>query len=161
MTDNELKNICRRVKNIYNCINKIYNEDDGLMIFNSNEYFNQGPSSVCQISDPNIFILESYYGSPHYIHSYLGKHSITGSTGSSNSKSCQRLKEYLNNKLDLRLIENGYQDIMGYHGPWYQIMKCDNEIFNSNELNDRNNCYKNNNILTYQECKSIFNKYII
>ena len=161
MSEKELENVFRIVKNIYNIVNKIYSEDPDLNANRSKNYFLEGPSSHYQTNNPNIFILQMYYGAPHYVHSYLGKHSITGSTSSKGLPSRVRLNEYLNKELGLKLIEEGdYEggsyidkfghqipkrfDNTGYYGPWYQITKCGSENLNSSILKDRKSCYKCN-----------------
>ena len=183
-SDEVLKLVCERVKKIYTIVNKIYNDDQGLAAYNSREYFMQGPSSLMQVNDPTVFILQEYYGAPHYIHSYLGKHSITGST-SSIDQSHKRLKELLNEEFELKLIQEGdYEggsyinkngikmpkrfDHAGFYGPWYQIKKLGSEEIITPDLCDRKDCYKCKcrkfrcvceNVFKYDDCKRIFNKY--
>ena len=56
-------------------------------------------------------------------------------------------------------IKNGFQDFMGYHGPWYQVHRIGTDNINV-VVDNLDNCYKSScDSLSYSEKKKQFDKF--
>lgn len=178
ISSHEKQQLGHKINEIHKIILEEYRTNDGVDTcpIQSKQYFKQGPSSNMQIKDPKTIIIEEYYGSLHYLHTYWGKINLVGSTSSKGFKPQKILMDKLKQKLGLIIVEEGeYEggsslidgvkipnrsDHLGFFGPYYQVTKLSDKKLECPILKNRKHCYKTDK-LTYSECNKDFQKYCL
>ena len=161
------------INTITQSIYSLYEKFPGINIFDSKSYFNSSPISDNQTKAPNIFIVEEYYGSPAYLHTYCGKFRILGSVGGKIDEK-ENFNESLKKMLGLVKIkqgdyeggsyinERGYKvpkrsDSFGYYGPYYLVTRINKEKISVSTKEKFSDYYKaKKDKMSIAECKDYY-----
>ena len=108
-------NIAKIIHEAIETTPNITNNWEGHFKDGPNPYYNQMKSG---------FIIEEYYGNLSRLYTTLGVWNILGS-GSSSYNTYKIVLDKVKERLRLKCFEEGYENKMGYNGPWWTVEAID------------------------------------
>ena len=140
-------------------IHEVCNDEPNFKFLNPKGYFVGGPNFFYRKFGGKFIkdgiILEMYYGSPNRLKTYFGDWNIGGSSYTNGQ---DNIMEKIKGRLGLELVKEGYQNSMGYFGPWWKvtkIVKSDGKVIDVPNLELSDDDYGPQ---SYDEGKEIFNE---